>query len=70
MKLLLRKLIDAIDFKKLQHGSESSKAEPPQLSNDIEAEEANAGTEVISHAWFWPRVGQWLKENDVIITET
>ncbi|KAG8845462.1 Pyruvate decarboxylase 1 [Tulasnella sp. 330] len=70
MKHLLRKLIDTLDFKKLHHGSETSKAEPPQLSNEIGAEEAKADTEVISHAWFWPRVGQWLKPNDVIVTET
>lgn len=24
----------------------------------------------ITHAWLWPRLGQWLQKNDVIITET
>ncbi|KAG8983377.1 Pyruvate decarboxylase 1 [Tulasnella sp. JGI-2019a] len=70
MKFILRKLIDTLDFHKLQHGSETSKTEPPKISNDAEAEQAKADTEVISHAWFWPRVGQWLKRNDVVVTET
>jgi len=26
--------------------------------------------EIISHAWFWPRVGQFIKPRDIIIAET
>lgn len=26
--------------------------------------------QAITHDWFWPRMGQWLRENDVVITET
>ena len=26
--------------------------------------------DVISHAWFWPRVGQFFKPKDVVIAET
>lgn len=25
---------------------------------------------VISHAWFWPRVGSFFKERDVVVAET
>jgi TPP-dependent 2-oxoacid decarboxylase len=25
---------------------------------------------IISHAWFWPRVGQFFREKDVIVAET
>ncbi|KAG8879872.1 Pyruvate decarboxylase 1 [Tulasnella sp. 332] len=70
MKLVLRKLIDTLDFKKLQHGSETSKSEPPLISNDKEADAEKSDSEVITHAWLWPRVGQWLKANDVVIAET
>src|SRR4030095_9340407 len=24
----------------------------------------------ISHSWLWPTVGQWLREDDIVITET
>ncbi|KAE8353569.1 pyruvate decarboxylase [Aspergillus coremiiformis] len=34
-----------------------------------ESEKASTET-AITHAWLWPTVGQWLKENDVVITET
>jgi len=33
-------------------------------------EEKDSSTQDITHAWFWPRMGQWLQPNDVIITET
>ncbi|KAL7420001.1 hypothetical protein Q5752_004964 [Cryptotrichosporon argae] len=26
--------------------------------------------EQITHKWFWPRMGRWFKDNDIIITET
>ena len=26
--------------------------------------------ELITHDWLWPRVGQWLEPNDIVITET
>ncbi|KAL1303149.1 hypothetical protein AAFC00_006579 [Neodothiora populina] len=27
-------------------------------------------SQVIEQAWFWPRLGQWLQEHDIIVTET
>ncbi|KAF2758197.1 pyruvate decarboxylase [Pseudovirgaria hyperparasitica] len=42
----------------------------PKPSNAIPAEEKQDDSGVISHAWLWPRLGQWLREDDVIITET
>ena len=32
--------------------------------------EAPSSSSEISHAWFWPRMGQWLLEDDVVVTET
>lgn len=42
----------------------------PQIGNDVPDAEKDPKQTVISHSWFWPTVGQWLKENDVVITET
>ena len=43
----------------------------PKPSNMIAHEDQGmANKEAITHAWLWPRVGQWLQENDIVITET
>jgi len=66
MKGVLRKLIDRLDPSKI--------AKAPHIENmpevDEKEEESNHSSETITHAWFWPRVGQWLKERDIVVTET
>jgi pyruvate decarboxylase len=43
----------------------------PKPSNEIPKEDAEQSTgPVISHAWFWPRLGSWLQDGDIVITET
>lgn len=42
----------------------------PHPKNTIPAEESSSSSPTITHAWFWPRLGQWLKAKDVLITET
>lgn len=42
----------------------------PQIGNNVPEEEKDSKKSVISHSWFWPTAGQWLKENDIVITET
>ena len=42
----------------------------PKPNNDIPSEEANSSEPTITQAWFWPRLGQWLEQNDIVITET
>jgi len=43
----------------------------PFTDNKIPREEVSqGGKEPVTHAWFWPRMGQWLRENDIVITET
>lgn len=42
----------------------------PPLTNRIPESEKNSDSQVINHTWLWPTVGQWLKEKDVVITET
>lgn len=64
MKSVLRKLLDTLDFSKIQKHSTA------ELSNTIPKRERETLSQEINHAWFWPRVGQWLREGDVVITET
>ncbi|KAK6525392.1 Pyruvate decarboxylase 1 [Orbilia ellipsospora] len=66
MKSVLQKLLGSLDFHRIRH-TESAKSKPPRLVNQ-EAE--NSGGQEITHSWFWPHVGNWLQEKDVIITET
>ncbi|MCJ1318554.1 Pyruvate decarboxylase 1 [Xylographa vitiligo] len=43
----------------------------PVATNDIpKADQDMSDDQIISHAWFWPRMGQWLEKDDIVITET
>lgn len=64
MESVFRKLLDTLDYSKIQ------KHATADLSNTIPKRELESLSEDINHAWFWPRVGQWLREGDVVITET
>ncbi|KAJ6261270.1 Alpha-peptide [Drechslerella dactyloides] len=66
MKYVLQKLLGTLDFQKIRH-TESAKSIPPTLENK-EAPESTG--DEITHSWFWPHIGNWLQENDVVITET
>ncbi|PFH63039.1 hypothetical protein XA68_10080 [Ophiocordyceps unilateralis] len=63
MRGVLRKLIDAVD------GKELSVLPPPAAVNEPDRD-SDDGSQTITHAWFWPRVGQFLRENDIVVTET
>ncbi|KAG2412233.1 pyruvate decarboxylase [Aspergillus terreus] len=41
-----------------------------RLSNALPDDEKGSSSQEITHAWLWPIVGQWLKERDIVITET
>jgi pyruvate decarboxylase len=62
MKHLLPKLADRLQ----QFHGIASKIQVPPLVNEVPKE----NTQVITHTWFWPRVSQFFKPNDVIVTET
>lgn len=64
MKSALRKLLDTLDFSRVQTHSTA------EFSNTIPPHVKESKSEEITHAWLWPRVGQWLREEDVVITET
>jgi len=42
----------------------------PNPNNNIPDKETSSTEPTIKHAWFWPKLGQWLKKDDVLITET
>lgn len=43
----------------------------PEISNTIPSHEKDiSGNKAITHDWLWPRVGQFLQEEDIVITET
>lgn len=42
----------------------------PRPNNDIPEAETSTSEPTITHAWFWPRLGQWLQPDDILITET
>ncbi|KAJ5648468.1 hypothetical protein N7490_004840 [Penicillium lividum] len=42
----------------------------PPMTNTLPHSEKNSSSPTITHAWLWPTVGQWLKENDIVLTET
>jgi pyruvate decarboxylase len=62
MKGVLRKVVQ--QMKKL-----NVSAIPP-INNTLPQSEKTSTDQTITHAWLWPTVGQWLKENDVVLTET
>lgn len=43
----------------------------PTIDNKIAKKDQDlSNNKAITHDWLWPRVGQWLEPNDIIITET
>lgn len=63
MRGVLRKLIDQVEVPRLTVGpSPPVENQPPKADDD--------GSEVITQAWLWPRVGEYLREEDVVVTET
>ena len=65
MKGVLRKVIDRLDLSRLslQPGPTPSNATEPPAAPSAPGQD-------ITHAWLWPRVGQWLRPKDIVITET
>ncbi|RDL32501.1 Uncharacterized protein BP5553_08957 [Venustampulla echinocandica] len=62
MKGVLQKVIDKVDLSKI------SAVPGPYMETEPKAEEDDSPT--ITQAWFWPSVSSFLKENDIVITET
>ena len=62
MRGVLRKVIDRVDLSKLNRPSS------PEVVNEVTKNRDSS--ETITQAFFWPRVGEYLKENDIVVTET
>lgn len=62
MKGVLRKVIDRMGELKV--------GKIPHVSNQVPKHELETADQTITHAWLWPTIGQWLRENDILITET
>ncbi|AEO67741.1 uncharacterized protein THITE_2116720 [Thermothielavioides terrestris NRRL 8126] len=62
MRGVLRKVVERVDLSKLSQPSS------PQVVNKV-AENWD-DSETITQAFFWPRIGEYLKENDIVVTET
>lgn len=42
----------------------------PKPTNVVDDSGKNGDDQVITHAWLWPKFSPWIKENDIILTET
>jgi len=62
MKGVLSKLAERVDPTKI------STTRMPPVENKIEANRDASDT--ITQAWFWPRLGDYLREGDLVVTET
>ncbi|KAK4194098.1 thiamine diphosphate-binding protein [Triangularia verruculosa] len=63
MKGVLRKLVERVDTTKL-----SSEKLAAKVVNEVS--ENRDDSQTITQAWFWPRVGEYFKEKDLVVTET
>lgn len=63
MKGVLRKLIDRLP--KLTNVEPGPAPPQNRIPRDVDA-----NVPAITHRWFWPRMGQWLQEGDIVLTET
>lgn len=62
MNGVLRKVTEKLGKLSLQSG--------PIPENTVPKAVAESTDPTITQAWLWPRVGQWLREDDIVITET
>lgn len=63
MKGVLKKVIDRLGKLSIEPG--------PTPSNEIPRKDQNLSQgHIITHDWLWPRVGQWLQPEDIVVTET
>jgi pyruvate decarboxylase len=64
MNGVLRKVSARLDVSKLSVGT------GPSPTNEIPKDALKSDDGTITHAWLWPRLGQWLRKGDIVITET
>jgi len=62
MRGVLRKVVERVDVGKL------ARTASPDVVNQID--ENRDSSDAITQAFFWPRVGDYLQQNDIVVTET
>ncbi|ROW00234.1 hypothetical protein VSDG_03451 [Cytospora chrysosperma] len=62
MRGVLRKLISRVETSRI------SAVPSPAVENEAAANDD--GSQTITQAWFWPRIGEYLREGDIVVTET
>ncbi|KAK4099930.1 pyruvate decarboxylase [Parathielavia hyrcaniae] len=62
MRGVLRKVVERVDLARL------SRAPSPDVRNEVARNRDESDT--VTQAWFWPRVGEYLRERDILVTET
>ncbi|OLN94353.1 Pyruvate decarboxylase [Colletotrichum chlorophyti] len=63
MRGVLRKIIERVDLSQL------SIMPAPNVANEMPRKEDDI-SQTITQAYLWPRVGNYLRENDIVVTET
>ena len=61
MNGVLRKVTEKMGKLIVQHAPRPAKTIP---------EDENLKDKTITHEWFWPKLNPWIREKDIIITET
>ena len=64
MNGVLRKVAQNLDLSRL------SVQPVPSDSGKFSSTADNVNGQEVTHGWFWPTFSQWVRENDIIITET
>ncbi|KAL2268148.1 hypothetical protein VTJ83DRAFT_2994 [Remersonia thermophila] len=62
MRGVLRKLVERVEVARL--------ARRPSIHVANEAQKRRDPSPTVTQAWFWPRIGEFLRENDIVATET
>jgi pyruvate decarboxylase len=62
MRGVIRKVIERVDLSKI------SRQPPVKVVNEVAKNKDSS--EIVTQAYFWPRIGEYLKENDIVVTET
>ncbi|KAK3375980.1 hypothetical protein B0T24DRAFT_656211 [Lasiosphaeria ovina] len=62
MRGVLRKITECVDL------TRQSPPDMPMVVNEVAKNRDSSQT--ITQAWFWPRLGMYLKEGDIVVTET
>jgi pyruvate decarboxylase len=62
MRGVLRKIINKVNPKEL------AVRRSPTVRNEVKKNEDDSST--ITQAWFWPRIGEFLVKDDIVVTET